>query len=189
MKPIEVKNFFEDPDTIRNYAFTREYFATPNHPNGGNYPGFRSQPVNVLNDALFQNICRGIYDALGLEHNTESQVDMFFQYVRKEDEPPEWVHRDDLYFNPNYVGLIYLHPDPPPNTGTALYRPKNGETLGENPNKDSPNRDDYELEYTIENEYNKLVIYSPLQPHDSLEAFGDDITNSRLFIVFFMRTE
>ena len=189
MKPIEITNIFNDPEAIRQIAFKQKYYASKDHPLGGNYPGFRSDAINWFDENLFQQTAGLIYDAIGEDRSKPAHIDMFFQYCREIDQPEEWVHRDDLYFKPNWVGLVYLTPNPPPHSGTIIYRLKEGETANEDAYKDSPNRDDYVLDYEIVNEYNKLAMYSPLQYHDSLDCFGDNIENARLFIVFFMKID
>ena len=158
------------------------------HPLGGNYPGFRSDAINWIDENMFNIFATKVYEALDLKSEHPSHIEAFFQYCRKVDEPPEWVHRDNLYFNPNAVGLVYLHPEPPPNTGTRLFKLKHGAEEVD-ANHDSPFRNDYDVIKTFENEYNKLVMYSPMIYHDSLECFGTDIYDSRMFIVFFMKID
>ena len=187
MKPIEVRNFIKDPSALRRFAFKQQYFRDQDHPQGGKFPGFRSDVISNIDYDLFKRISAKILSAIPAQENSEARIDMYFQYCRKEDQPPEWVHRDKLYFDPNWVGLIYLTPNPPPNTGTALYRLKEGDAAQKDSEKDPPLRNNYELDYEIVNEYNKLAMYSPMQYHDSLDCFGNTIENSRFFIVFFMR--
>ena len=188
MQPLEKRNFFSDPDWIREFACGLKYYHMNDHPLGGNYPGFRSDVINWIDEGVFNEFATNVYEALGLAEDHPTHIEAFFQYCRKEDEPPEWVHRDDLWNKPNVVGLVYLHPDPPPNTGTRLFKWKEG-TTEVDAWHDSPWRNDYDVLYTFENEYNKLVMYDPMIHHDSLDCFGTDIHDSRLFIVFFMRID
>ena len=188
MQPLEKRNFFADPSQIRETAFGLQYYHMNDHPLGGNYPGFRSDAINLINESVFNEFTTNVYKALGLADDHPSYIESFFQYCRKEDEPPEWVHRDHLWNSPNVVGLVYLHPDPPPNTGTRLFKRKEGD-VEVDAWHDSPLRDDYDVLHTFENEYNKLVMYDPMVHHDSLDCFGTDIHDSRLFIVFFMRVD
>jgi hypothetical protein len=187
-KPFEKRNFFDDPDWVRQFALGLKYYHMDDHPMGGNYPGFRSDVINWIDEGVFNMFAAKVYEALGLKPDHPAHIEAFFQYCRKIDQPPEWVHRDKLYFNPNVVGLIYLHPNAPSNTGTRLFKLKEGAEEVD-VYSDSPYRDDYDVLKTFENEYNKIAMYSPMTYHDSLDCFGTNIYDSRLFIVFFMRVD
>lgn len=188
IEPIIKDNFFEDPDWIRNYALSGkvQYWPGGEHPSGANYPGMRSNALNLIENAIFEEVANGIYDILGVDYSTPSYIESFLQYCVADD-GNSWVHRDTLYFNPTHVGLIYLTPDPPPDSGTILYQAPADYVYGRDPELDSGNPDDYKIKKVLDNKYNRFVMYDPDEFHKSDQYFGTNIRDGRLFIVFFMK--
>lgn len=186
--PITVDNFFTEPSLYRKFALSQKWYASGEGPNNANHPGYRTDYLSVLDEQLFQKFSFKLYDALNIiDRDTPSYIESFFQYCREED-GNSWVHRDSLYFNPTHVGVVYLTPNPPQNSGTILYHPPytpyNYDT---DLYEESGNPEDYEVKVNLENRYNRMVMYDPNEFHKSDTYFGDNIKNSRLFIVFFMR--
>ena len=73
-------------------------------------------------------------------------------------------HRDSL----SCAGVIFLNPDPPPNTGTSILDSRN--TLFTN----------------VENVYNRLIAYDGYNIHALTGCFGNSPKTDRLTIVFFV---
>jgi hypothetical protein len=71
----------------------------------------------------------------------------------------------------DYAGVLYLTPNPEPNSGTAFYN-ESGE----------------EIDY-VENIYNRLTIYSSNILHSLKESFGDNINNGRLVYTIFIKLD
>ena len=61
---------------------------------------------------------------------------------------------------------VYLHPDPPENTGTTLIID--------------------EASHSIENKYNRLISYDAKITHAPTDLFGYNIESGRLTITFFV---
>ena len=73
-------------------------------------------------------------------------------------------HRD--YFP--CAGVIYLNPNPPPNTGTSILDARNNQFIN------------------TENVYNRLIAYDGFNIHGLSGCFGDCPETNRLTIVFFI---
>jgi hypothetical protein len=90
-----------------------------------------------------------------------------------------------------WAGVCYLTPDAPLSGGTGIYRHK---ATGEyrRTTEDQHEGYDYtkwELVDRVGNKYNRLVIYRGDLFHASLDYFGDNLQNGRLFQTFFFNTE
>jgi len=188
IKPIQKDRFFENPNKIRKYALQQTYYSSNDDPNNANYPGHRTDFLNLLNDDLFKEFSGNLYNILGLKPDRPSFIHSFFQYTTQAD-GNSWVHRDNLYFNPTHVGLVYLTPNPPPCSGTVLYTPKDLSEYKKDHMDNSGDVKDYNVKHIFDNEYNRAVVYDPQEFHKSDTYFGDNRFDSRLFIVFFVRVD
>jgi hypothetical protein len=102
-----------------------------------------------------------------------------------------WIHRDCT----DWAGVLYLTPNAPINSGTAFYKHK--ETGLEKIEKDTPkeiskkldndsyNMDKWEMVDMVGNKFNRLVLFRGTRSHKSMEYFGEDKNNGRLFQLFF----
>lgn len=188
IEPYEYRGFFKNPDRVRQVAMQQQYYRMDDHPMGGNYPGFRTMCLNNITPDIFSEVANRLYEVLGFDDSRGVHLESMFQWCNKADQPPEWVHRDNLYFDPNTVGIVYLHPNPPPNSGTELYTLKD-EYEYRDSFHDHPERYKYNVMKTFKNEYNKLILYDPLEYHDSLDCFGETIDDSRMWMMFFAKIE
>ncbi len=88
-----------------------------------------------------------------------------------------------------WSGLVYLSPNPPKGTGTSFWRDKDtGKCvagMGVNASKDF---DRFERIYTIENVYNRLVLFRENVLHSAECGFGQD-REARLTQTFFFLSE
>lgn len=101
-----------------------------------------------------------------------------------------------------YAAVIYLHPDPEPDSGTAFYRLRypNGAVGGNRVSAPHRNLVDalgvrqlppqawYE-EMRVENVFNRIVLYKASLVHSAVRYFGDQMENQRLTAVFFWMAE
>ena len=109
-----------------------------------------------------------------------------FQYCTAED---DLVYHHD---NQTLAGMIYLTPDAPYSSGTSLFAHKTtgvrniDEAGNENPfDGGFYDRTKFELVDTAGNVFNRLVLFDAKCIHSANEYFGTDLTNSRLFHLFF----
>lgn len=179
-------NFYGNPREVRNYALSLQYNIT------GNYPGFRTETLrgehNLNAKKMFEDILHKKIVYWPDEYNTS------FQYTTSADKT--WVHYDPT----GWAAVLYLTPDAPLNSGTAIYRNKKSKIfmLDRNiPNTDYNSDPDilndlnqWEPVIEISNVFNRLVLYRGNYYHRSmLPGFGDSKYNGRLFQTFFFNTE
>lgn len=192
-KMLEVENFFANPEEIRNAALGCEFWRSEAHPEGGNWPGLRSDYVSVISEDLFDSFTINLYKALGWDSERPVHFETFYQLCVERDMDC-WVHQDVMEQKWTHVGLVYLTPDPPPNSGTLIYKPKDNKSIEdlkrESHNVDVPGeKEHYEVTHELINVYNKCVVYNPEALHSADKYFGDSMSSGRLSQVFFARDE
>lgn len=189
-----IDNFYDNADEVRAYALTKDFGVK------GNYPGHRTAPD--LNDGVRDYISSHIEPMNGKilwpdPHDIESYCGSF-QYTTARDRT--WIHADS---GTTWAGVLYLTPDAPLSGGTGLFRHKatglctlprfeNGDIDEELLTKiyeDAQDMTKWEMTDRIANVYNRLVIYRGDYFHASLDYFGKDIYDGRLFQTFFFNTE
>lgn len=189
-----IDNFYDNADEVREYALSKDFGVR------GNYPGLRTAPD--LNDGVRDYISSHIEPMHGKilwpdPHNIESYCGSF-QYTTAKDRT--WIHADS---GTTWAGVLYLTPDAPLSGGTGLFRHKatglctlprfeNGdidEELLAKIYEDAQDMTKWEMTDRIANVYNRLVIYRGDYFHASLDYFGKDIYDGRLFQTFFFNTE
>ena len=182
---IIADDFYDDPDSVRNFALSQEFAVR------GNYPGLRTK--SFLNDShkavingLVSHAAGGVTDWLvDSEGNSYTGA---FQICTASDRT--WIHSD---YNNMWAGVCYLTPDAPLSGGTSLYKHK------ESGDRFSINNADYgqdAYDYTkwdvvdrIGNIYNRLILYPGNLFHASVDYFGNTNQNGRLFQTFFFNTK
>ena len=198
--PVTVlDNFLDDPDKIRNWALSLEYFPDPD----GRWPGLRSKQLSELNKPFFDLIC-GKYFSQFFDLRTEQVqwvVSMQFQIVG-EKYHSGWVHSDEG--TAQVTGIVYLTPNSNLNGGTSIYQEKKNiianahyhtevkENLYLNKisNEEAIKyRDEHNSQYEetirVSNIYNRLISFDSHLHHAAQDFFGKD-TESRLTLVFFV---
>jgi len=179
---IITDDFYANPDAVRAYALSQPFDVT------GNFPGVRTKPY--LPDDVKNAIQHIVKHAGGNITNwfEGSGYEGPFQLCTSKDRT--WIHADN--FN-TWAGVCYLTPDAPVSSGTALYRYKADKSYARENNKE-PYLDGYdytkwEMTDYVSNKYNRLVMYRGNMYHASLDYFGDNFQNGRLFQTFFFDTE
>ena len=180
---IIIDNFYNNIDEVREIALQQNFNIK------GNYPGYRTKSFannNIKN--IFEKYIGKTIIHWPNEYNGS------YQYTTKE--MKSWVHRDMT----NWAGIIYLTPNAPLNSGTGFFKHKQTgiENLDEYNNLDtqlqkqvdcdSSNMDKWELIDYVGNKYNRLVLFQGFRSHRSMEYFGDNINNGRLFQTWFFDT-
>jgi hypothetical protein len=177
--------FYSNPMDVRNFALSQEFNVT------GNYPGNRTEVLQGEHNAdaktIFESILRRKIVWWPKQYNTS------FQYTTSFDKT--WIHYDPT----NWAAVLYLTPDAPLESGTAIYRNKESKIFmvdRKNPktdynnNQDINDMDKWEPIVQVSNIFNRLVMYRGEYYHRSmLPGFGEDKFNGRLFQTFFFNTE
>lgn len=187
---ICVDDFYNDVDEVRKMALGMEFGVR------GNYPGQRTEPVfNQRVKDLINGIIRPYAGEITF---WESEYTGSFQYTTQRDR--SWVHADQTT---NWAAVIYLTPDAPLTGGTGLFRHKEtglemaprledgsyNSTIMDEIYKDSQDMTKWEMTNFIGNKYNRLIMYRGDIFHTSLDYFGRDMYDGRLFQTFFFNTE
>jgi hypothetical protein len=195
-----VDDFFEDPDSIRNYALSLDY-AKPDD----NYPGVRTELLDTLNDTLFKSLSLRLFSLLYdfKVHRAGGHVQACFQLITEEYEEG-WVHSDLSTDDWCIAGVVYLTPNAPLSGGTSLYKLTTATHPEQSKHKNvfysnaaididtyrkarDTFNDHYEKTMQISNVYNRLVMYNTNQLHRGDIFFGNNKENGRLTLVFFAK--
>jgi hypothetical protein len=190
-----IDNFYTNAMATRDYILTQEFKVR------GNYPGQRT--ISYANIHLKEVIEGYIKHFAGKitqwpmpSENNQNNIDIYngaYQYTTSRD--VTWIHNDGWN---NWAGVLYLTPDAPINSGTGIFRFKDGtRTVDEcamRGNKElldekSQDYTQWELVDKVGNIFNRLVLFNSKQYHASLDYFGTNKENGRLFQVFFFSTE
>lgn len=198
---VILDDFFPDPDKVVDFASQQKFHPTPD----GTWPGSRTDPLHVLNHNLYHFVAEKITGLFFDRFGGQYFMDMRFQKITPFCEDQHsirnrgWIHRDkDVHFG----GIIFLNKHPDEDTGTSLYKEKNGYSF------DSPfynvakqkhylntdvsdeeynkNFEDVNSQYTetvrVKNVYNRMLLFNNKEWH-GVQTFGK--TQDRLTISFF----
>jgi hypothetical protein len=181
---IVVDNFYNNAKEVREYILKQEFKVK------GNYPGRRTR--SYASDKLKDIIQKYVEPYGGKITDFPMKEDAYngsFQYTTSRDR--SWIHVDS--FN-NWGGVVYLTPDAPVSSGTAFYKYKGGSMYGNASIKGDP--DTYSQDFTkwemvdsVGNIFNRLILFNSKRYHISMDYFGTNLENGRLFQVFFFSTE
>jgi hypothetical protein len=186
-----IDDFYSDVDVVREFALQQDFSVR------GNYPGPRTQ--TFLNDSMkttIESIVKPMYGSV--TYWSEEQYTGAYQYTTSRDR--SWIHADQTT---KWAAVCYLTPNAPLSAGTGLFKhkptgctmaPKNedgtyNEELLKEIYKDSQDMTKWELVDRLANVYNRLVMYRGDHFHMSLDYFGQDLYDGRLFQTFFFDTE
>lgn len=187
---ICIDDFYIDVNAVRDMALNMDFGVR------GNYPGQRTEPV--YNDSVKEIIGNAVRPYAGEITRWETEYTGCFQYTTSADR--SWIHADQTT---KWAGVIYLTPDAPLSGGTGLFRHKktglskaprlaNGEydhKLLDVIYADSQDMTKWEMTNFVGNVYNRLILYRGDIFHTSLDYFGKDKYDGRLFQTFFFDTE
>ena len=173
-----IDNFYSNPDAVRNYALEQEFSVK------GNYPGIRTKPY--LPD--------DVKDCISYWMNFAGPVTNWFEdtgytgaFQLATAQDRTWIHADHHNM---WAGVCYLTPDAPHTGGTGLYRHKqSGEFRRTDADHEGYDYTKWDLFDKIGNKYNRLILYRGDLFHASIDYFGDNLQNGRLFQTFFFNTE
>lgn len=200
---IVVDNFFETPSLVVNMAQQLEYWRCTDHPNGGNWPGKRSDFINHLDPIFHEIVCKKLIRYLP-HHQGFDIADMAF-HVSDGSTKSGWVHSD-----PPHLGIgavIYLNKEFRQGAGTTIYDVPVGyngqayerEFKAQLQCQDDPEavvkfeefkkqcNSDFKPSVSVEARYNRAIIFDGRKYHGGMDFFGNDASDGRLTIVFFGR--
>lgn len=184
---VVVDNFYQDPDSVREFALTLDFQFHP-----GYHKGKRTEKTY-----LFPGLKESFEKILGKKIADFSRygTNGCFQYC---------IGGDQLvyhYDTQTYAGLIYLTPNAPPQTGTSFFRSRHtslrkidfGKEKEEETSLTFKNGfldpTEFDLVDKVGNVYNRLVLFDARLIHAASEYFGSNLQNGRLFQLFFFDFE
>jgi hypothetical protein len=192
---IIIDNFYNNALETRNYILTQDFSVR------GNYPGQRT--ISYANEHLKEIIQKyvepfgGKITEFPIPKEDGSDASKIyngsFQYTTSR--VRSWVHIDGYH---NWGGVLYLTPNAPLSSGTSFYRFHDGTTckrdmeLLENKKEiDNCSQDltKWDKIDQVGNVFNRLILFNSNRFHMSMDYFGDNKENGRLFQVFFFSTE
>jgi hypothetical protein len=187
---LVIDNFYNNPYETRKHILTQPFDVK------GNYPGSRTVSYatteirNIIQDHIRHFAGEITKWPMEKDNNNYNGC---FQYATSRDRT--WIHNDG--FN-NWAGVLFLTPDAPVSAGTGIYKFIDGtctkqeaEARG-NIGLISESSQDYTkwtLVDRIGNIFNRLVLFEARHFHASMDYFGTNKENSRLFQTFFFSTE
>jgi hypothetical protein len=178
---VITEDFYLNPDEVRNFALSQEFSQK------GNYPGLRTN--SFINDSvkeIIQNILRPVSGNI-TTWNDSAGLTGSFELATSTNR--SWMHTDE--YN-SWAGVCYLTPDAPLSGGTGLFMYKKTGSIyedGTDYSCDTQDMTKWELVDRIANRYNRLVLYRSNIYHTSLDYFGTNLQDGRLFQLFFINTE
>ena len=178
---IVIDDFYENVDEVRSFALSQPFDIT------GNFPGERTLSF-AKNDSVKSVISNALSSVGKITHwpDQPENYNASFQITTAEER--SWIHCDS---GTTWAGVCYLTPDAPLSSGTGFYKHKETGLLSSDINwqKDSQDVTKWELVSSIGNVYNRLILYRGNQFHTSMDYFGQDVNDGRLFQTFFFSTE
>ena len=189
---IVVNNFYEDPYAIREQALLNGMFPFVNE-----LPGQRSLGVSdeqsIILKAKFEAILGMSITSWDTYRGKKSQKNNTCFQLITEDEK-SWIHHDDT----SWAGVLYLNPDPDPDSGTGLFTHiETGVSMWDpndpaselNYNDDKWDISKWRCNLEVKNQFNRLILYKSAYYHNSMvPGFGKNYLDGRLTQVFFFDT-
>ena len=171
--------FYDNPEAIRKFALLQNFNIE------GNYPGKRTVPFTE--GGLREHLEKLMNIKINEEKWNKGNYTGTYQYVPKD--VPTWVHSDR---HNDWSCIVYLHPDPAPNSGTSFYKHKStgstkysDGTWGNALESDGDKWDKWEKTDTVGNVFNRAIIFKGELWHAADEYFGSNKHDARLFQTFF----
>ena len=181
-----IDNFYTNVDEVRAFALDQSFNVK------GTFPGMRTAPQektrsNYLKKFFEENVVKEKINYWPVEYNTA------YQFTTMKDKT--WIHHDET----TWAAVVYLTPEAPIESGTAMYRHKKTGIFNWSPEdridynkikRFTNDLNNWEQIMFVANIYNRMVLYRGSLYHRSvLPGFGHDKYTGRLFQTFFFNTE
>jgi len=195
-----VDNFLPNPDKIREWALTLNYKPDPQ----GHWPGTRSDEISNINRPFYDFFCKRYFSLFWDVRNDPLTWDsnLGFQKTTK-DYGSGWVHSDGQISQ--LTAIVYLNPNPAPNSGTSIMKlkdptvlpkpewhdAKRRQILGERNNPELAKIQEqansiYEESIRVNNVYNRLITFDAHMHHAAHDYLGGKDNEERLTLVMFV---
>lgn len=198
MRYFIVDNFYPDPHQARKFGLTLTFkpgYSEKDGVGSWNYPGRRCFNPWPSNQNYLKQRFQEITNEKIVDWKT-NWTNTAYHIGYEEKYGINWIHHDfSNWMNTKlnfWAAVIYLHPNPPPNTGTTLYKHKtrgfggmngkgSGHFFGRLEDSNLPDKDDWIPHVTIENVFNRCIIYPGTVFHaPTISWFGNSKETGRL---------
>jgi hypothetical protein len=181
-RSFAVDDFYANPHEMREYALQQEYFDDPG------YIGRRTRSQH-----FFPGVKEAFSDIIGKKVTGWESYGMNGRFQHN------WAGETLVYHcdAQMWAGMVYLTPDAPLQSGTAMIRHKT-EKIHHNSQpgymncfnqKTFVDKTPYETVDDFANVFNRLVIFHGGHLHAASGYFGNKLNNCRLWHMFFFDTE
>lgn len=185
---VVIDDFYVDPNQVRDFALSQQFNEHIEY-----HKGKRTDAV-----FRFPGLKQRFELAIGKKiTNWEKYgINGCFQYCTAED---ALVYHIDQQ---SWAGVLFLTPDAPTQCGTTIYRPVDRDLLVKNSglmitSDNHPkvfsggfyDKTRFEPVDVVGNMYNRVLLFNAKMIHAASQYFGNDVTNSRLFQMFFFDVE
>lgn len=197
-----IDNFFQDVEAVRKFALQLPYDKQ-----GGFVPGVRSEFMHVVDPKFFHMFAKQLSACFFDVERDEFDIDCICQFqIINADYEQGWIHNDIDDNSWQIAGVVYLTPNAPLESGTAIYNKVGPDSVpyqeivaakqlfySQAGDLDSARivREKHNSSFAetvrINNVYNRLLVYDTDQWHRALKYFGDSKDDSRLTLVFFAK--
>jgi len=207
-------NFHQKPYEVREFALKQNFNVDGNYPGHRTrsflkdldfHIGMGPNPIEIekRGGTYHSTIMQKMADVLrpfagNITWWGDEEYSGAFQYTTSRDR--SWIHVDHIT---SWAGVLYLTPNAPVSSGTGLFKHKltgwttepyfdNGEVnqnLKDLMYLEAWDMTKWEMHAMVGNVFNRLVLYRANQWHQSLDYFGKDLHDGRLFMTFFFNTE
>jgi len=164
IQPLKiVDDFLEAPFIWREYALKQEFLKDES-----GHPGLKSKTLDDLNIEIFHSFASKVIDHVSGKYNFNRLKVNFASSTENNNSLEITPHQDEPFYN--IAGIVYLNEDSPAGTGTSFY---NQTPTG------------LVKTITVENKFNRMIIFHPSLWHAPERHFGNTLQTSRLTITFF----
>jgi len=188
-----IDGFFENPDEIRNFALSLEYFD-----DAQNYPGKRTKQISEIDKVLYDTVMCKFMSIFFKREDIGFNGSLTFQLVTKEF-GSGWIHRDGSIA----TGIVYLSQNSNTKIGTSLYQKKNilmdplmNDNLVERKHASFKNRENdvfhrnevnnhYKETLAVDGIYNRAIFFDSHFYHAAHDFVGENDDDSRLTLIAF----
>ena len=181
---LDIKNFFSDPDAVRSFAISQEYFPEETHPHKLSYRGFRTLPIKLIDEDIYSEMETKLKKKFR-RPNRDCVLNAWFHYVPSNSEDTHWAYRD-LADTPKIAGVIFLNPSYEQEFDFDLHmsRPETGYISNATEDVDEMDKKRFMFGFTIPEEYNKCSMFNQFMYRRYENPYGTSAEDSPLFITF-----
>ena len=125
-----VDNFYEDPDSVRDFALNLDYHSPRK---GANFPGERTDCLSLIDKDFYNFSIRRLLSCFfDIDSSTTWKANTYFQKIytfnsdRHHSMNGGWAHNDDDVPFKTWAAVVYLNKNTCPDSGTQILSLKKG---------------------------------------------------------------